>query len=322
MKVGIMGAGGIAEKMAATLQKMDDAECYAIGSRNIDKAQAFAKKWAVVKAYGSYQELVENREIDLIYIATPHSHHFENAKLCIEHSKPALCEKAFMATGAQAREIVTLAGERKVFLAEAIWTRYMPSRKMINNIIESGEIGEVTGLTANLGYDVHEVPRLTNPELAGGALLDVGIYPLTFASMVLGDEIVNVTSTCTKTDTGVDEQNAMVLEYPGKKLAVLHSGMLCATEQYGVVYGTKGYLIARNINNVDKIEIYTPDRIRQRVLTVPDQLTGYEYEVEACARALRQGRLECEEAPLSQSIHMMELMDTMRQQWGIRYSFE
>ena len=322
MKIGILGAGGIARKMAETLMQMGEVEGYAIGSRDLHKAQEFAAEFGIEKAYGSYEELAADPDIDLIYIASPHSHHFEHAKLCIENGKGVLCEKAFMANARQAEEIVKLAKEKRVFMAEAIWTRYMPSRKMIDDIIVSGEIGKITSLTANLGYDVVGVPRITDPDLAGGALLDVGIYPLTFASMVLGDDIVSMTSTCTKTQTGVDGQNAMILEYPEGVLAVLHSGVLAATEQYGIVYGTDGYLIAKNINNVDCIEIYTPDRKLRKSLEVPKQITGYEYEVLACKKAMEEGRLSCEEAPLEQSIHMMEVMDALRNQWGIRYPFE
>jgi len=322
MKIGIMGIGGIATTMAKTLQEMPDVIAYAAASRSLEKAQTFAKEYNFTKAYGSYEELAKDEEVELIYLAMPHSHHFEYAKLCIENGKPVLCEKAFMANAKQAKEIVLLAKEKEVFLAEAIWTRYLPSRKMIDDVLKSGKIGEITSLSANLGYDIDEVPRIINPELAGGALLDVGVYPLTFASMVLGDDIVNITSTCTKTKTGVDEQNAIILEYPNKVLATLHSGMLSATEQYGIVYGTKGYMIAKNINNVDCIELYSSERKLQETLYVPEQITGLEYEVRACVKAIRAGNLECEEAPLSQSIHMMEVMDALRATWGIVYPFE
>ena len=322
MNIGIMGVGGIAECMGTTLRGMPTATSYAVASRSLEKAEKFAAEYGFFQAYGSYEELVKDPEVELIYIATPHSHHFEHAKLCIEHNKPVLCEKAFMANAKQAKEIVALAKEKNVFLAEAIWTRYMPSRKMIDDIITSGNIGEITALSANLGYDIDEVPRLTDSALAGGALLDVGIYPLTFASMVLGDDIVNINSNCTKTDSGVDEQNSITLEYPGKVLAHLHSSMLSATEQYGIIYGTKGYIIAKNINNVDIIEVYSPERQLQETLHAPEQISGYEYEVEASIKAISQGKIECEEAPLSQSIHMMEIMDSIRASWGIVYPFE
>ena len=322
MNIGIMAAGPIAAHMAITLNAMADADAYAVASRTLDKAEKFAKEFNIPNAYGSYEELAKDSQVDLIYLAMPHSHHFECAKLCIENGKAVLCEKAFMANAKQAQEIVALAREKKVFLAEAIWTRYLPSRKIIDDIIGSGRIGEITSLTANLGYDIDEVPRIIKPELAGGALLDVGVYPLTFASMILGDDIVKITSTCTKTASGVDEQNVIVLEYPGKVFATLHSGMLAATEQYGIIYGTKGYIIAKTINNVDCIEVYSPERELLDSYGVPEQITGFEYEVRACAKALKEGKLECEEAPLNQSIHMMEVMDSLRKEWGIIFPFE
>lgn len=322
MKVGIIGTGKIAAKMAQTMSKMNDVICYAIGSRNINKAVEFARKHDIEHAYGTYEEVIKDKNIELVYIATPHSEHYKNAKLCIEHEKAVLCEKAFMANGAQAREIVALAQRKKVFLAEAIWTRYMPSRKIIDEAIGNGEIGEIISLSANLGYKLNDIPRMQNPALAGGALLDLGIYPLTFASMVMGDDVIKVTSTCTFSENGVDEQNAIVLEYPDKKLAFLHSGMLTTTDERGIVYGTKGYLIAKNINNIDKIEVRASDHTLKHVLDVPKQISGYEYEIEACQKALKNGQLFCPEAPLTQSVQMVELMDTIRSQWGLRFPFE
>lgn len=322
MKIGILGAGNIAQNMANTLNAMEDAQFYAVGSRSMEKAEKFAKEYGVEKAYGSYEDLVSDPEVKLVYIATPHSHHFEHAKLCIEHGKPVLCEKAFMANAKQAKEIFELAKEKKVFIAEAIWTRYLPSRKMIDDVIASGEIGEITFVTANLGYDIKDVERMQRPELAGGALLDVGIYPLTFISMVLGNEIKEVVSTCTKTATGMDEQNAIILKYDNGVMAMAHSGMLAGTEQYGIVYGTKGYLIAENINNVTGIKVYTKDRKLVREFSVPKQITGFEYQVRASMKAIREGRLECEEIPHEESVIMMELMDRLRADWGVRYPFE
>lgn len=322
MKIGILGAGNIAQNMANTLNAMEDAQFYAVGSRSMEKAEKFAKEYGAEKAYGSYEDLVSDPEVELVYIATPHSHHFEHAKLCIEHGKPVLCEKAFMANAKQAKEIFELAKEKNVFITEAIWTRYLPSRKMIDDVIASGEIGEVTFVTANLGYDIKDVERMQNPELAGGSLLDVGIYPLTFISMVLGNEIKEVVSTCTKTATGMDEQNAIILKYDNGVMAMAHSGMLAGTEQYGIVYGTKGYLIAENLNNVTGIKVYTKERKLIRELSVPKQITGFEYQVRASMKAIREGRLECEEIPHEESVIMMELMDRLRADWGIRYPFE
>lgn len=322
MNVGILGAGRIAVTMARTLNGMKEAECYAVASRNLEKAQKFAVDNHVEKAYGSYEEMLSDENVDLVYVATPHSHHLEHAKLCISYGKPVLCEKSFTANAAQARELLDYAAEKKVFITEAIWTRYMPSRKMIDDIIASGELGEIKMLTANLGYELTDKDRMLRPDLAGGALLDVGVYTLNFASMVLGDDVVKMTSECVKTDTGVDGQDAIILTYRDGKLAVLHTGMWADTEQYGIVYGTKGYLIACNINNIDVIRIYAPDRSLIREVKVPEQITGYEYEVLACKRALAAGELECGEMPHAETMRIMEWMDALRKEWGIVYPFE
>lgn len=322
MNVGILGAGRIAATMAKTLNGMKEAHAYVVASRSLEKAEQFAEANHVEKAYGSYEEMLEDEKVDLVYIATPHSHHLEHGRLCISHGKPVLCEKSFTANAAQARELLDYAAEKKVFITEAIWTRYMPSRRMIDDIIASGELGEIKMVTANLGYKMTDKDRLVRLDLAGGALLDVGIYTLNFASMVLGDDIAGITSECVKTETGVDGQDAMILTYKNGTLAVLHTSMLADTEQYGIIYGTKGYMIACNINNIDKIQIYTPDRRMVREIPVPEQITGYEYEVRACRKALQEGKLECSEMPHSETVRMMEWMDQLRNSWGIKYPFE
>lgn len=322
MNVGILGAGRIAVAMAQTLNGMEDACAYAVASRDIRRAEEFAEKNHVEKAYGSYAEMLMDDKVDLVYIATPHSHHLEHGKLCISYGKPVLCEKSFTANVKQAKELLAYAKEKNVFITEAIWTRYMPSRKLIADILSSGELGELKGLSANLGYDVVDKERMVRPELAGGALLDVGVYPLNFASMCFGNEIEKITSACVWSPTGVDAQDAMILTYKDGRLATLHAGMLAATEQYGIVYGTKGYMIAYNINNVDRIEIFSSDRKSIRTVEVPKQITGYEYEIRACMRALEAGMLECEEMPHSETLQMMEWMDNIRADWGLRYPFE
>ena len=152
MRIGILGAGGIAHKMAETVGGMEEAEVYAVASRSLEKAEDFAKQYQIPKAYGSYREMAADPSVDLVYVATPHSHHYEHVKLCLEHGRHVLCEKAFMINSSQAKEAVRMAREKKLLLAEAIWTRYMPSRTIIREAVESGIIGEVTSLTANLGY--------------------------------------------------------------------------------------------------------------------------------------------------------------------------
>lgn len=322
MKVGILACGNIARKMANTINQMDGVTCVAAASRSLEKAKEFAEKYGISKAYGSYEALAQDPEVELVYIASPHSHHYEHAMLCLEHGKSILCEKAFMANAKQAEKVINLGKEKNLLVAEAIWTRYLPSRKMIDDIIARGEIGEVTSVTANLGYKINHVPRIYNPELAGGALLDVGVYPINFASMVLGNDIQEIISSCILTDEGVDEQNAMIFKYRNGKMASLHSNALSGTDQTGMVFGTTGYLVAEGVNNVSKIKVYDIDRRLQKEYEVPPQLTGFEYEVESCKKALEEGRIECEEMPHEEILAIMKVMDHLREQWGMSYPFE
>lgn len=320
--IGIMGAGNIAGVMAATVKKMKSANLYAIASREQVRADVFAGKYGCKKAYGSYEEMVKDKKVDLVYIATPHSEHFENMKLCIENEKPVLCEKAFTANGTQAEEILKLAEEKGIFVAEAIWTRYMPMLTTIREVLGSGIIGDLKMLTANLGYVIDGVKRLQDPALAGGALLDVGVYTLNFASMLFGDNIEKISSFCTYTETGVDEQNSITLQYHDGKVAVLNSTMLAQSDRKGIIYGTKGYAIVENINNFESITVYDTDYRQAAVYKKTKQISGYEYEVEACLRALGEKALECQEMPHSQTIRMMKLMDEIRKDWGIQFPFE
>ncbi len=322
MKVGILGAGSIAVTMAKTLNGMENARAYAVGSRSLEKAQAFAEKNQVEKAYGSYEALFADPEVELIYVAVPHSHHYQAMKMALEAGKPVLCEKAFTANATQAEEILRLSEEKGIFVGEAMWTRFLPSRAMIDEVIRSGEIGKVHMITANLGYDIRTVERLRNPELAGGALLDVGIYPLTFIRMITDAKIASMDTSCVKLETGVDAQNAATFVFEDGCMASMHSSMLGGTEQAGIVYGDKGYLIAWNINNVNKIQIFDNNRKLIREMQVPEQITGFEYEVQAAIEAVSAGKTECPQMPHSETMYMMRLMDRMREAWGIRFPFE
>ncbi|MBO7727855.1 MAG: Gfo/Idh/MocA family oxidoreductase, partial [Oscillospiraceae bacterium] len=184
MKFGIIGAGGIAKNMAGTVSRMKNVDCTAIAARDIERARAYAEKYGFRKAYGSYEDLLADPEVELVYIALPHSFHCEWTVKALRAGKHVLCEKAFAASEAQAREMIALAEEKKLLLTEAMWTRYMPSRTLLAELLQSGEIGKIVGLTANLGYDIDANTRIIRPELAGGALLDLTVYPLNFASMI------------------------------------------------------------------------------------------------------------------------------------------
>ena len=322
MKFGIIGAGIIADWMARTLTPMSEAECYAIASRDIERAKAFAEKFQIPKAYGSYEELVNDPEIEAVYIATPHSHHYEHAKLCIEHGKHVLCEKAFTMNADQARKICALAKEKGVLITEAIWTRYMPARKIIQDLLEEGVIGEVRTLTANLSYRICEIERLIRPELAGGALLDVGVYPLNFALMHFGNDFSKISSTVLLTETGVDGQECITLAWPDGKFAVLNASMYGESDRQGIFYGSKGYMIIDNVNDPLNVHIYDSKHQLVRHIPMPEQDTGYEYEVLEMIDCIRKGQLECPSMPHCETIRVMEIMDGLRKEWGVIYPQE
>ncbi|MGN1368143.1 MAG: Gfo/Idh/MocA family protein [Aristaeellaceae bacterium] len=328
MNVAILGAGNIARSMSKTLRLMKAAgrpvELYAIASRSLERAQEFARQEGVCKAYGSYEDMLSDPAVHLVYIATPHSHHAEQMKLCIRHGKAVLCEKAFTANLHQAEEVLALAREKGVYVAEAIWPRYMPSRQLINDLLAEGVIGEPRMLYANLCYAVEHKERIIRPELAGGALLDLGVYVLNFASMVFGDDIVRINSTVELFETGVDRTETITIKYRSGKMAQLMASTAFNSDRRCVIYGTEGYMMVDNVNNPGWIEIFDKDHRDQpiRHIDVPPQLTGYEYEVEACLRDLQSGNLEPAEMPHAQTRMLLHQMDALRAIWHIKFPFE
>lgn len=322
MKFAILAPGKIARKMSEAVSGLPQVEMYAVASRSLERAEAFAKEWGYEKAYGSYEELVQDSQVDLIYVASPHSHHFAHTKLCIENGKNVLVEKSFTVNATQAEELIALAKEKKVLLAEAIWTRYMPSRKMISDMVDNGVIGDITSLTANLGYVLGGIPRMEEPDLAGGALLDLGVYPINFALMVFHGKVKNIETSAVMSPKGIDWVNSMTLTFADGKMAVLHSNMLAQTDREGVINGSEGYIKVQNINNPEEIRVYDFNHELVAVCPVPKQINGYEYEVLACMKAIEEGKIECEEMPHEETLRVMGLMDAIREKWGMKYPCE
>ena len=322
LRVGIIGTGWIAEKAAITLNGLKECEAYAVGSRKKETAEAFAAKWNIPKTYGSYTELIADPEVDLVYIGTPHSHHFDVTKEALMAGKPCLVEKAFMANYRQAKEIIDLAHEKKVFLAEAIWTRYQPVVQMMRDLIHSGRIGEPRLLTATLGYSMGDKPRIMRPDLCGGALLDLGVYALNFVRMFFPADIVSMESQCVKSKTGMDLTNAISLVLSDGMLCNLQSSAQCVGDNIGVIAGTEGNLIIDNINNPQKITVNGPDRTYIETIHVPQQITGYEYQFLACRQALIDGLLEPREMLHEETLYIMQLMDSLREKWGVHYPMD
>ena len=322
MRVGIIGTGWIAEKAVITLNGLQECEAYAVGSRTHDKAEAFAKKWNVKNSYGSYAELINAPDVDLVYVGTPHSHHYDVTKEALLAGKPCLVEKAFMANARQTEEILALAHDKKVFLAEAIWTRYQPVVDTVRSLIKSGRIGEPRLVTATLGYSMGDKPRIMRPDLCGGALLDLGVYALNFVRMFFAADIASIDGTCVKSATGMDLTNAITIILKDGILANLQSSAQCVGDNIGVIAGTEGNLIIDNINNPQTITVNGPNRTYVETIRVPQQVTGYEYQFLACRKALQDGLLEPLEMPHAETLYIMQLMDGLRRKWGVRYPMD
>ena len=319
MRIGILGAGHIAGKVSKTLKQMAEVRCYAVAARGLWRAKAFAGENGFDKAYGSYEELVCDPDVDLVYVATPHSHHYPHVKLALEHGKAVLCEKSFMMNAREARELTALAREKGVLLAEAIWTRYMPFSKTLKEVVDSGLIGNARMLSANLGYAVDWKERLIRPELGGGALLDLGVYCLNFARMIFGGDIAEVKTSCVKNELGVDMQETIALVYRDGRIANLHATAWCNTDRQGVIAGDKGCLVVDNVNNPRSA--YAVDRYGAVLgrFEAPPAISGFEYEFLACKEALEQGRCETTDMPHAESVRVMEMMDALRAEWGVRF---
>ncbi len=314
MNIGIIGTGTIARKMAQTIKAVDGMNMYAIASRSLEKAEAFAKEFGAEKAYGSYQELAEDSKTDLVYIATPNSEHYANAKMCLENGRAVICEKPFTVNAEQAEELFKVAESKKIFITEAMWIRFLPMQKMLKEIVKSGEIGSPVMLTANLGYDIHNKERLTSPELGGGALLDLGVYPINFAAMIFGNDIERIETDCVKAENGVDLINSMIFRYRKGRLAALQSCMTAGMDERGMIYGTKGRIEVKNINNIESITVTKNDGTVKNIER-PEQITGFEYELLSAAESIKNGLIECPEMPHSETLKMMRIMDSIRRRW-------
>ena len=322
MRVGIIGAGWIAEKAAITLNGMTDCEAYAIGSRSLEKAEAFARKWNMPKAYGSYAEVINDPAVDIIYVATPHSHHYDVTRHALLEGKPCLVEKAFMANYRQAKDIIDLAHERKVFIAEAIWTRYQPCVGIVRQLIAEGVIGTPRLITATLAYPMMKKERIFRPDLCGGALLDVGVYALNFVRMFTDAPVATLDGHCVKSDQGMDLTNTMTMVLEDGIVANLQSSAMCVGDNTGVIAGSEANIVIDNINNPQTITVYKRDRVLVDQISVPQQITGYEYQFSACRQALIDGLLEPREMPHQETLYIMQLMDDLRAKWGVRYPMD
>lgn len=322
-RIGIIGAGWIADKMAEALAPLADYQVYAIASRSLEKAQEFAEQHNIEKAYGSYEEMVCDENVDLVYIATPHSHHFEHASLAINHGKHVLVEKAFTANARQAEQLIALAKEKNVFITEAIWTRYMPLSHKVKELMESGIIGEPRVLTATLCYMMEHKERIVRADLCGGALLDLGVYVLNFARMYFGTDIVRTVTNChLGPEEGMDMMESISLSFANGNMANLQAGCLTLNDRQGIISGTDGYIRVDNVNCPERIDVIRNYELVETINRPADMVNGYEYQVFECRRCIEQGLLESPMMPHAETISIMKQMDALRAEWGVKYPMD
>lgn len=323
MKLGVIGLGRIAYKVIeTTLVNMKDVELYAVGSRSKERAEDFQKKFGFKKAYSSYEELVADSDVELVYICTPHSEHYENIKLCINHGKNVLCEKSFTLNAEQAKEAVRLAREKDVFLAEAIWPRYKKITGKITEIINSGIVGKVRFLSANLSYPVTFKERIMDLSLGGGALLDVGVYPINFALTHFGYEIEKIEASCTKAKSGVDKDDMITFFYKDGRVANLVCGIDYRSDRRACFYGDEGYIVINNINMPSVIEVYNKDDESVQKYEEKNIFSGYEYEFSECISCIENNKKESTSMPLDETVKVLEILDEIRRQTGVVFPQE
>ena len=316
IKWGILACGRIAKKFAADLQFVEGAELVAVASRDIEKAKAFAADFPAKHVVGSYEELVQLEDVDVIYVASPHSHHYEHTLLCLNHGKAVLCEKAFAINSKQAEEMVELARSKRVFLMEALWTRFLPHYLKVRDMIGNGELGDLKGVIANFGFKPQEpVPqRLFDPALGGGALLDIGIYPVFLAQSLLGvpDEI---TAHMNPAPTGVDEQCSIQFKYKNGKSANLFATLASNLETDADVFGTEGRirLTSRFYEPSATIQYYQ-GHVDSRILVPLEREPGFGYQHEArhVGECLRQGLIESPVWGFEDTLGLMKTLDRIR----------
>ncbi|MRH42669.1 gfo/Idh/MocA family oxidoreductase [Aquibacillus halophilus] len=320
---GILGTGGIASQFAKDLKFAENAEGVAVGSRTQESATEFAETYSIPKAHGSYEELAQDPNVDAIYVATPHPFHKENALTCLRGGKAVLCEKSFTVNAKELEEVIEFARDKKLFLMEAMWTRFLPPIVKVREWIEGGKIGEVRLVKADFGFRAPWDPewRLLNPELGGGALLDAGIYPVSFASMILGSKPDKIMSTANIGETGVDEEFSVLMSYPSGKVASLNGAVRLGLTNEAVIHGTEGYIRVPTFLHAKEASLHVAGAEIETFYDDRESI-GYAFEIEEVGRCLNGDLKESSIMPLDESLKIMKLMDEIRGQWGLKYPSE
>jgi predicted dehydrogenase len=319
---GILGPGGIARAFAKDLTLLEGHTIGAVGSRSLSNAQSFADDFGGT-AYGSYEELINDSTIDAIYVATPHPAHHDNVISALDAGKAVLCEKPFAVNAKQAQAMVDAASRNKVALMEAMWARFLPHYAQVREIIASDVLGPIISIHADHGQRLADqnIPRLIEPQLAGGALLDLGIYPISFAHMILGNPVA-INSSAVMTDKGVDAQSSMILTYENGAQAVLTTTMIEQTPCRAVVAGLNGWLeIDRTFYNPASMRVVLSDG---SVTEYPNTYRGHglREQAESFKQLVQSGKLQSDILSWKDTVDIMKSMDTVREQIGLKYPFE
>ncbi|RFS15948.1 Gfo/Idh/MocA family protein [Emticicia sp. C21] len=316
---GIIGLGRIAEKFANDLVKVPDTKLHAVASTSIDRAQDFAQKFSVPYHYNSYQDIFKTPDLDVIYIATPHTSHAENAILCLKNKMAVLCEKPFAMNLKEVQKMVDTARENDTFLMEAMWTRFIPVIQKTQELIAEDRIGKIKTIHADFGFVAPFTPerRTLNPVLGGGALLDIGIYPA-YLSLLLLDYPTAIHAVSIFGQTGVDETTSFVFKYP-QATALMNATFASRTRTEALIYGEKGYIhLPERFHETRTLTLYETDK-DPITFTFEQETKGYNFEIEEVNNCLRNNKKESVKMPLSMSVKLMSLLDEIRQKAGIKY---
>ncbi|HZX27675.1 MAG TPA: Gfo/Idh/MocA family oxidoreductase [Telluria sp.] len=317
---GIFSTGKIARAFAAALRDTPGAVLAGVASRSGDKAAAFCDEFGG-QPYGSYEALAAAADVDVIYIGTPHPLHAANALLALDGGKAVLCEKPFTMNRREAEAVVAKARAKKLFLMEAMWSRYLPALEAAKQVVESGEIGPVTQLTADFGFTAHVGPehRLLNPELGGGALLDLGIYPLSLAAWFLG-AVADVRAFGELRDSGIDAHTGFLLRHESGAISNCTASLRGRSPVELTVVGERGFVRVHSLFYRAQAITVEKDDGSKRTIEAPYLGNGYVHEAMEVQRCLRAGLLESPRMPLGETLHLMGVLDTIRSQIGLRYT--
>lgn len=360
---GILGTGQIAKQFATGLAHVEDAQLYAVGARDKGKAEEFSRQFNVPHCYGSFEELLAEPDINVVYIATPHHVHRDHCVMALEAGKSVLCEKPFTINAAQAQEVIELARKKKLFCMEAMWMRFLPAMREVSNLLENDAIGRPGLLRADFGvpFEFNPSGRVFDLELAGGALLDLGVYTVSLAYELFGKP-VEIIATANIGESGVDETSTVVLKHAGGQISTLRSSIRYELTPEAVVVGSKGSiqiespmyrphkiqvnkfsLVAPQVDTqvassklkkaiqqtpaLQKLALYlesylSPFSTLALTKVIPFVGNGYNYQVAAVNQCLKEGKLESNIMPLEDTLGVLMVMDEIRRQWGLQYAGE